>query len=341
MEKKEGYMYPNESQYYAEVLSAIEGYHISMLDIKNDGRGVWAVTNNPEPDKEYTIFNMPRKTSGIIPREMPYKEGTYTTWDELETTTNDKNHTNHTNHTNPTTNSQNKPLTLVSVNHFKMEHINQDLEKFKKDGAQILAVELPTNLQGAVGKFLESPQNRTDELEFGEAWNDVAIKENMENVKKTLESVTGNKVDNKDVIESMVSGMENPMNGNTTLKYLMNTIQQAHKMGFDIKAIDCPTSFRTQNMFEDNDEMTEHRNKTMANNLAEISKQSSTIAIVGALHTDPNQKATPIQTFLSNLNVKTEILNYENPKTPEKELKAITKPNSKKTKKVVEEMGIQ
>jgi len=326
------FMYPDERAYYAQVLSELEGYTINMLDIKNDGRGVWAVTNAPEPNKEYTIFNMPRKTSGIIPREMPYKEGTYISWDKLEEMTEAKKGDK---------NTQNKPITLISVNHFKMEHVDQDLEKFKKEGAQILAVELPTNLQSAVDKFLESPQNRTNELEFGEAWNDVTIEENMENVRKTLENITGVRVDNKDVIESMESGIENPMDGNTTLKYLVNTIQQAHKMGFDIKAIDCPTSLKTQNMFEGNDEITEHRNKTMANNLAKISNQSNTVAIVGALHTDPNQKATPIQTFLSSLNVESKLLNYENPRVPEKELNSVAKPISKTPKKVMEEMGMQ
>lgn len=323
--KSKEFMYPNERTYYAQVLSELEGYTVNMLDIKNDGRGVWAVTNDPEPNKEYTIFNMPRKTSGIIPREMPYKEGTYTSWDKLEAMTqNEKGNKN----------PQNEPVTLISVNHFKMEYIDQDLEKFKKEGAKTLAVELPTNLQSAVDKFLGSQQNKTDELEFGEAWNDVAIEENIENVKKTLESITGNDVDTKDVVESMVSGMENPMDGNTTLKYLMNTIEQAHKMGFDIRAIDCPTSFRTQNMFEDNNETTQHRNKTMADNLAALSNESRTIAIVGTLHTDPNQKATPIQTFLSDLNIESKVLNYENPRLPEKEL-------DRTPKKVIEEMVMQ
>jgi hypothetical protein len=335
-DKKDDFMYPNERSYYAQVLSQLEGYPISMIDIKNDGRGVWAVTNDPEPNKEYTIFSMPRKTSGIIPREIPYKEGTYKTWEDLEATSNQALESQNTK-------TQSLPITLVSVNHFKMDLVDEDLQKFKTQGASTLAVELPSNLQGAIDKFLQSPQTTKDELEFGQEWNNLVVAENIESVKSTLESITGNKVTNSEVIDSMQVGMDNPMDGNTTLKYLMNTIVKAHNLGFDIQAIDCSSGLGSQDLLEDQSKVTEHRNNTMANNLANLAnlnKNSQIVAIVGALHTDPSQKETPIQDFLKNFDIESKVLNYENKIPEEKERTENSKKDSKITKKFDMEMGM-
>jgi hypothetical protein len=340
MEEKSGFMYPNESEYYAKVLSQIEGRPISMLDIKHDGRGVWAVSNAPEPGKEYTIFNMPRKTSGIIPREMPYKEGSYKTWEDLEKETN----------TNPNLNPAQPspkevppkyPIGLLGVNHFKMDKVDKDLERFQKSGVKTLAVELPKDLQTEVEAYLKSPRTKEDKEALGKAWINASITpEGIKQAQKTFEEISGEGISKEEMKAQMLESADNPMTSNTTIKYLIDTTAKAHDLGLKVVCVDSPLKDNSSSL-EHIEKKMEARNSHMANQISELARDSKTAAIVGGAHLESTNGSKPIQNFLDEKSAKYNIFDYDKGDPEITQINKFFGEKPKKNKELIEYMEMQ
>jgi len=332
MEKKTGYMYPNESEYYAKILSNIEGYTISMLDIKHDGRGVWAVSNNPEPGKEYTIFNMPRRTSGIIPREIPYKEGTYKTWEDLE-----KEAINAVlNEPKPK-----NPIGLIAVNHFRMDKVENDLSNFYKNGVKTLGVELPSDIQKDLDTYLKSPKTEKEMETLGQAWIEKSITpKSIQQAQKTLEEVSGETISPEDMKNQMLKSAENPMTDNTTIKYLIDTAAKAHTLGFKVVCIDSPFDQNSAS-FDDIENNMEQRNAYMANNISNLANNTKVAAIVGGGHIENKENIAPIQKFLDDKGAKYEIFDYDKGSPEKSQIDKFFGEKPKKNKELIEYMEMQ
>jgi hypothetical protein len=236
-----------------------------------------------------------------------------------------------------------KSVGLIAVNHFKMDIVEGDLQKFKDAGIKTIAAELPENLQAELVEYLNGPRDQEAMLKFGQSWVDSAPNPDLEQTKNAIEMATGEKVNIEELKQGQHIPTPNPMDGNTTLKYLVNTLAKAHDMGFKVVAIDASLKASQEaeagleafSWIAENSAM-EARNRTMAKNLTSLTKDSRTVAIVGGAHTDHSKWTTTIQSLLKTEGVSPIVLSYESgsPDNPKEQLQNLFKREQTKRKMV-------
>jgi hypothetical protein len=195
-----------------------------------------------------------------------------------------------------------------------MDKVNQDLSQYYKNGVKTLAVELPTDIQTELETYLKSSQKDDDLKNLGKAWIEKSITpHSIEAAQKTLEEISGETISKEAMKAQMLDSADNPMSGNTTLKYLVDSVSNAHKLGFKVVCVDTP--FNNQN--PDFELGMESRNHDMANKIKDLSQNSKVVALVGAGHLKPKNGTRAIQDFLKDAGAKYEIFNYDT-SNPEK-----------------------
>jgi len=188
---------------------------------------------------------------------------------------------------------------IIGQNHFKVEATNSALPELARAGAKFFALELPSNYDAPLQKYLKSSRTHDDRVKLSQE-TILATQLHPDMVEATraakeaaLLSITGTKhtVTSEAIIKDALQEFsKSPDQWTNTLKVALHMAEIAHDCGMQTVCID-KTTINPQELNAfimdpiTREARMESRNQEMARNIARLATKGNVVAAVGGAHT--------------------------------------------------------